>query len=321
MPMSRKGNRGSLPFELTLLGTNAATPAFDRHPSAQVLCVQDHYYLIDCGEGTQMQMLKYAVKRSKIKQIFISHLHGDHVYGLIGLLNSFALNGRSTPLAVFGPEGLEEMIMIQVKYGGGGFPYPLEFHVVDCSSSGVIFEDHLLSVQSIPLVHRVPTSGFLFKEKQRPRNIIGEKIIAYQIPYSEIPGIKSGADFILPDGRIISNSELTIDPPEPRSYAYCSDTRYSETILPIIKGVDLLYHESTFCADMQEQAEASMHSTALEAATIAKKAGIKKLLLGHFSSRYRDVSPFEEEARSVFAEAYIGVEGETHAVEVKRERL
>lgn len=315
--MSKEGNR-SLPFELTVLGINAATPAFNRHPSAQVLCVQEQYYLIDCGEGTQMQMLKYSVKRSKIQQIFISHLHGDHVYGLIGLLTSFGLNGRSSPLEVFGPKGLEEMIMVQIKYGGGGFPYPIQFHVVDCHASAVIFEDKVLTVQSIPLVHRVPTIGYLFQEKRRPRNMRAEKIQDYQIPFKAIPGIKSGEDYILPDGKVIQNSELTIAPPEPRAFAYCSDTRYTETIIPLIKGVDLLYHESTFCQDMLEQAEASMHSTAFEAATIAKKAGAKQLLLGHFSSRYRDISSFEKEARTVFEASYLCEEGATYSIDWER---
>lgn len=304
----------SLPFDLTLLGVNAATPAFDRHPSAQVLCIQEHYFLIDCGEGTQMQMLKYGVKRNKINHIFISHLHGDHIFGLVGLLTSYGLNGRLAPLDIFSPAGLQEMIDVQVRYAGGGLPYPVRFHEVNCSESAIVFENDQLTVRSIPLEHRVPTSGYLFKEKWRPRNMRPEKIQAYQIHFSEIPGIKAGADFTLPDGTVIPNAELTFDPPTPRSFAYCSDTRYTETIIPIIKGVDLLYHESTFCTEFQEQAELSMHSTAKEAATIAKKAGVKKLLLGHYSSRYRELDPFVEEAKSIFQESYLGEEGATHVV-------
>ena len=249
----------SLPFDLTLLGVNAATPAFDRHPSAQVLCIQEHYFLIDCGEGTQMQMLKYGVKRNKINHIFISHLHGDHIFGLVGLLTSYGLNGRLAPLDIFSPAGLQEMIDVQVRYAGGGLPYPVRFHEVNCSESAIVFENDQLTVRSIPLEHRVPTSGYLFKEKWRPRNMRPEKIQAYQIHFSEIPGIKAGADFTLPDGTVIPNAELTFDPPTPRSFAYCSDTRYTETIIPIIKGVDLLYHESTFCTEFKEQAELSMH--------------------------------------------------------------
>ena len=314
MPMSKEETRDSLPFELTILGINAATPAFGRHPSAQVLQVQEKYYLVDCGEGTQMQMLKYEVKRSKINQIFISHLHGDHVYGLIGLLTSYGLNGRKAPLDIFSPAGLEEMIDIQISYSGGGLPYPVQFHVVDTTLHTLIFEDQLVEVYAIPLQHRVPTNGFLFIEKERPRNIIGEKIKAYQIPYQIIPDIKAGADLTLPDGTVIPNEELTIPPPKPRAYAYCSDTRFTETIIPIVEGVDLLYHESTFCSDANEQAEVSMHSTALEAATIAKKAGVGKLILGHFSSRYRDLSSFEKEATTVFPDSVVGEEGGRYAV-------
>ena len=312
--MSKEEIRDSLPFELTILGVNAATPAFGRHPSAQILQVQEKYYLVDCGEGTQMQMLNFGVKRSKINQIFISHLHGDHVYGLIGLLTSLGLNGRTAALEIFSPGGLKEMIDIQISYSGGGLPYPIQFHEVDTTQNTIIFEDQLVRVYSIPLQHRVPTNGFLFTEKERPRNIIGDKIKEYKIPYQVIPSIKSGADFTLPDGRVVPNEELTIAPPIPRSYAYCSDTRFTESIIPLIKGVDLLYHEATFCSDAKEQAEVSMHSTAQEAATIALKAGVGKLILGHFSSRYRDLSLFKEEAIKIFPESIIGEEGGSYAV-------
>lgn len=314
MLVSREKTPDNLPYEVTLLGVSAAMPAFDRHPSAQLLRIQEKYYLIDCGEGTQMQLRRYALKWSKINQIFISHLHGDHFFGLIGLLNSYGLAGRTAPLDIFGPDGLEKIIMIQLRYGGGNLPYPLRFHRVDCTFSSSIYEDQHVRVYSIPLGHRIPTSGFLFREKERPRNMIGETISTYQIPYSVIPEIKAGADFELPDGRIIPNANLTIDPPAPRSYAYCSDTQYTESIIPIIDRVDLLYHESTFCADLQEQAKITMHSTAFDAASIAKKAKVKKLLLGHYSSRYRDIGLFETEARTVFDESYLGEEGKTYRV-------
>ena len=301
-------------FDLTLLGTNSALPAHNRFPSAQVLNVQEKLYLIDCGEGTQVRMIDFNIQRSKINQIFISHLHGDHVYGLIGLLTSYGLMGRKQPLDVFSPEGLEEMILIQLKYSGGGFSYPVRFHVLEPSRHLKIFEDPVVEVYSLPLDHRIPTSGFLFKEKKRKANLRKEKIEEYQIHYTKITKIISGADLELSTGQIIPNVELVYPAPRTRSFAYCSDTRFNEALIPLVRGVDLLYHESTFSEDRKEQAIITKHSTAKEAATIAKEASVGKLILGHYSSRYGDLSVLLEEARAVFPETELGIEGRTFEV-------
>lgn len=299
-------------FSITLLGTSSASPQPGRFTSAQVLHAQERLYLIDCGEGTQMRMTDFQVRRSKISQIFISHLHGDHFYGLMGLLTSYALNDRRDPIDIFSPPGLEEIVKVMsLPQGGGAFPFPLRFHIVDTTKHQLIFEDKTLRVYSIPLAHRIPTSGFLFVEKERPRNILPEKIEQYDIPYKKIPAIKQGADLELPNGQVIPNAELTIDPPPPRSYAYCSDTRFKPDIVPMIKDVDVLYHEATFMQSELQNAIETMHSTAAEAATIAKNAGAKQLLLGHFSTRYKDIQPLLAEAQAIFPNALAGEDGMT----------
>jgi len=305
-------------FELTILGCNSAIPAYNRHPSAQILNVNESLYLIDCGEGTQVQMNRYNIRRNKINQIFISHLHGDHIFGLIGLLTSFSLNGRTEPLDIFSPAGLEEIIRIQLKHTGGVLSYPMIFHVLDTKSHQLIFEDENLEVFTIPLIHRVPTNGYLFKEKKRPLNLIPDILEQHHIPFSAIPEIKEGKDYITPEGKVFSNEHLTLAPYKPRSYAYCSDTLYTETILPIIKEVDMLYHETTFCEDRAEFTEVTMHSTAKQAATIAKKAKAGLLITGHYSSRYPDLSQLLAEAQSVFKPTVLGIEGEQYIVEPKR---
>lgn len=307
-------------FELTLLGTGAALPMPGRFTSAQVLNVNNHLYLLDCGEGTQMRMTAFQVRRSKIGQIFISHLHGDHFYGLMGLLTSFALNDRSQPLDIFSPPGLEEIIRVMLHYQGSGeSPYPIRFHVVDTTQHQKIFEDHQLEVYSIPLQHRIPTSGYLFREKQRPRNMIPEKISEYNIPFSEINKIKAGADFQLQDGTIIPNAELTHSPSLPRTYAYCSDTRYAPEIIPYIKGVDILYHEATFLQADADIAFENAYSTTHQAANIAKAAAVKQLVIGHFSSRYKDATLFAQEARTIFPATLGGEDGMVLEVPFQRD--
>lgn len=307
-------------FELTLLGTGAALPMPGRFTSAQVLNVNNHLYLVDCGEGTQMRMTDYQVRRSKIRQIFISHLHGDHFYGLMGLLTSFALNDRSQPLDIFSPAGLKEIIQTMLHYQGSGETiYPIHFHILDTSKHQLIFEDNQLEVYSIPLQHRVPVSGFVFREKQRPRNILPEKIEAYHIPVSEIKKIKEGADYQLPNGTIIPNAELTQAPPRPRSYAYCSDTTYAPEIIPYIKGVDILYHEATYLQEDEAIAKQNSHTTAVQAARIAKAAEVEKLVIGHFSSRYKDGTLFEQEARTIFPDTIAAEDGMVLEVPFRRE--
>lgn len=296
-------------FELTLLGTNSAVPTADRFTTAQVLDVQSNAYLIDCGEGAQIRMHQFKVRKGKINAVFISHLHGDHINGLVGFLNSLALNNRTTPLNIFAPEGLEKLVDISLTLVGSTFPYPCIFHTIDTTQSALIYEDKHIEVYTIPLVHRVPTSGFLFKEKSRGRKIIADRIEAYNVPFSEIKAIKAGADWESPDGTIIANHLLTSEATPVRSYAYCSDTAYTESILPIIKGVDLLYHEATYCEDASALAGERGHSTAREAATIAKLADVKQLILGHYSSRYKDLNPFLEEAQSIFPNVVLGQDG------------
>lgn len=300
-------------FEVQLLGTNSALPAFGRHPTAQVLSTDSQKYLIDCGEGTQMQFQRYGIRPSRMHQVFISHLHGDHFYGLIGLLTTLGLLGRTKPLDIFAPAGLEEIIQVQTRYAGGEPPFKLQFHTLDTEKHQLIFENHQLTVHSIPLDHRVPTCGFLFREKRKERKMIGETIAQYDIPYSAIPAIKKGEDFIDAAGQRIANDLLTEAPNPSYSYAYCSDTRYKEDIIPIIEGVDILYHESTFQTDLIAKTGPTGHSTAAQAAEIAKRAKVGRLILGHYSSRYEDIEGFAEEARAIFPQVVAGVEGECYS--------
>jgi len=286
-----------------------------RHPSAQVLNVQEKLFLIDCGEGTQMQLDAYDIRKSRIRQIFISHLHGDHIYGLIGLLTSFGLLGREKSIDIFAPYGLEDIIYTNLKYVGGTFPFPVNFHVLDTTKHQLIFESKIVEVFTIPLEHRVETCGYLFREKERPRNILPEKIQEYNIPFEQIPGIKENQnDFVTEEGRVIPNAELTRDPVPPRSFAYCSDTLYTEKILPIITGVDLLYHETTYCHDKLEEAKVAMHTTAQQAAILAQKAQVGRLITGHYSARYPTSAPIVAEASAIFPNTLPGEEGRVYAV-------
>lgn len=270
-------------------------------PTAQLLEVSSHYYLIDCGEGTQVQLRKAKAKFSKINQIFISHLHGDHVFGLIGLISSFQLLGRETSLYIYGPKGIQDFIMNQLRHTQSRCSFQLFFTELESTTSEKIFEDKQVEVYTIPLDHRIYTNGFLFREKPKPRKLNIEAIKKYpEIEYCDYENLKQGKDYQLNDGMLIHNSELTFDPPPPRSYAFCSDTRYKPDIVPFIKNVDLLYHESTFLSDLQEMAVATGHSTAKEAASIAREADVGRLILGHFSNRYEDLSVMLEEAKTVF---------------------
>jgi ribonuclease Z len=296
-------------FQLTLLGTSSAIPTPRRFTAAQVLEVQGNVYLIDCGEGTQIRMQEHGVRKSKINQVFISHLHGDHINGLIGFITSFGLSGRTEAMDIFSPPGLEKYFNAYNALTNNVLPFEVRFHEIDTEKHQLIFEDALLEVYSIPLFHRVPTSGFLFKEKQRPRSIQGEKIGAYNIPYQDIPAIKQGQDWITPEGERIPNKALTKAPPPPRSYAYCSDTSYTKSIVPIVQDVDLLYHEATYCEDGATLAKERGHATAKEAAMIAKLAGAKQLILGHYSSRYKSTAQFEQEAKAIFPNTAAGEDG------------
>ena len=301
-------------FELTILGSSSATPAFQRNPAAQVLNIHEKLFLIDCGEATQIQLSRYKIKSQKINHIFISHLHGDHYLGLMGLLSSFHLNGREATLHIYCFEELKEILDLQFKVSNTKLSFTVEYHFMDLTDRKIIFEDKEILVESIRLNHRVPCVGFLFKEKPRPRNVIREKISQYNIPYEVLPDIKSGKDFTDGDGNLIKNSELTIAAGPPGSFAYCSDTLYDESILSSISGIDLLYHEATFLDDMKKRAAETFHSTSVEAAQIASKAGVNKLIIGHFSARYKDLQPLLDEARSIFPNTFLAVEGEKFQV-------
>ena len=302
-------------FSLTILGSNSAIPAHGRFPSAQVLNIQEDLYMIDCGEGAQIRLSDFKIKRSKINQIFISHLHGDHVFGLPGLLNSFSLAGRKAPLDIFAPSGLEEMIDVIFETTQAHKTYEINFHVVDTEKHKLIFENKKIKVYSIPLQHRIATTGYLFKEKPFSKNIIPEKIAEHDIPFSKIKEIKDGADFTAEEGIVIPNHELVFEGKKPRSYAYCSDTVYLESIIPIIKNVNLLYHEATFGKEMAKVSFERGHSTTQEAATIAKKAEVGKLLIGHFSTRYLDLNILLNEANEVFPNSHLAIEGETFGID------
>ena len=301
-------------FEVTILGCNAAVPMHGRHPSAQVLRVRNRLYLIDCGEGTQMRMSAFKIARSRIHQIFISHLHGDHLFGLIGLLTSLSLQDRKDALHVYAPEGVQEIVDVFKKYSQVHFSYPLHIHAIDTTQSNLIHEDDVVQVFSIPLEHRVPCAGFLFKERQSLPSIIPEAIEQYQIPFSEINAIKNGANFVAPDGRIIPHEQLTRPAPAPRSYAYCSDTVYSPSIVPQIMGVNLLYHEATFLSEAADRAKKYAHSTAQEAAKIAAEAKVGMLLIGHYSSKYASSLPLLAEAMRYFPDTVAAEEGKTYPI-------
>jgi ribonuclease Z len=300
-------------FEVTILGCSAAFPANGLFTTAQVLNINDQYFLIDCGEGTQIRLREYHIKYSKINHIFISHVHGDHILGLPGLLGSFGLLGRKQALHIHCPEGVQEFVEAFIQYSNvRKMEYPLHFHIHQSDKPEVILETKELTVTTIPLEHDAPTAGFLFKEKNRPRNMIKEKIEEYGIPFPQIPLIKSGADFQLPDGKTVPNSELTKAASAPRSYAFCSDTAYNETMLPLIQNVNLLYHESTFGDEkLEDLKKRNIHSTARQAATIAKKATVGKLILGHFSPRYKDLNVLLRQAKEVFSNTELALDGRT----------
>jgi ribonuclease Z len=295
-------------FEVTILGSNSALPSHGRHPTSQVVNHDENLYLVDCGEGTQIQLSTYKIKRSKINHIFISHLHGDHYYGLIGLLTSYHLLKRTEPVNLYGPKGLKEILEVNFRYSDTRLVYTLNIHEINCSDSELILESDQLAISTIPMKHRIPCCGFLFRQKPAGRKIIAEKIAFYEIPLSAIPDLRTGKDISLGD-RKIPNEELTTDPPIPKSYAYCSDTLYNETFLNIIHGVDMMYHETTFMDDSKGRAEITYHSTTLQAGMIAKKAAVKKLLIGHFSSKYDDLSLLLQETKSIFENTELAEEG------------
>jgi len=300
-------------FEVTILGSSSATPIFNRNPSAQVLNINEHLYLVDCGEGTQQQMLRFDVKGSRIDHIFISHLHGDHYLGLVGLLSSMHLNGRTRPLKLFGPPELMEIINLQLKYSETTLQYAIDF-VVTSREAEVILDNQDITVETIPLDHRIPSTGFLFKQKKRLRKILKEKIEGLDIPVEYYSAIKKGEDYLSPEGKIYKNDDITVSPDEPKTYAYCSDTLYNENYFKQISNADLLYHEATFLNNMLDRAQSTHHTTALQAGDVAIKTNAKRLLIGHFSARYKTLNELLDEARSVFPDTELAIEGKTFVI-------
>lgn len=300
-------------FQVTVLGCAAATPTSARFTTAQVVQFHNKLFLLDCGEAAQIQIRRMRLPMMRINHIFISHLHGDHFLGLPGLLFSYHLMDRKKQLHIYSPPGLQEIIQVHFKISGTEPSYPIVFH--DVQQGGLtIYEDRYISVETLEMEHRLPTFGYLFKEKPRLRNIKKEKIEEYDIPIERIPGIKAGKDFEDQKGNMISNQELTHEPPAPRRYAFCSDTSYTEKFLNQIRGVDLLYHEATFLKEKGMMAREKSHSTTLEAATIAQKAKVKQLLLGHYSARYDDTNQFVEEASEIFPNTLLADEGKIFQV-------
>ncbi len=302
-------------MKLHILGCHSATPRSVAFPSAQVLEIGNELLLIDAGEGMQIQLRKYKHKFNRIKHIFISHLHGDHFYGLVGYLSTLRLIGREKEVHIYAPVGLKEIIELQFKITQTDINYPLYFHELSNPESELILETDKFTVQTIPLAHRIYTNGFLIKEKPALRKLNIDAVRKYpEIETWAYHNLKRGKDFVREDGSVIPNSELTLPPPPPKSYAYCSDTAYHPDMIPVIKGVDLLYHEATFLEADKNLAEKTKHSTARQAAQIAKDAGVKKLVLGHFSSRYPDETLFIKEASEIFPEVDIAQEGKTFEV-------
>ena len=293
------------PFKVHILGCGSALPTLHHMASSQVVELRDKQFMVDCGEGTQVQIRRSRINFNKIQAVFISHIHGDHCFGLIGMISTFGLQGRKSPLQVYAPAALGPMLQSQIELFCQHLSFEVVFHAIDTEKTDVIYEDRSLTVSTIPLQHRLPTCGFLFREKPTLPHIRRDMIDYLEIPVSQINNIKNGAGWTTPDGRTYSHEELTTPAESTRAYAYCSDTRYVPTLHELIAGVDLLYHESTYCRDSQHRAEAYWHSTAADAATVAREAGVKKLLLGHYSSRYPDENAFLDEAREIFPESYL----------------
>ncbi|SFU42782.1 ribonuclease Z [Pustulibacterium marinum] len=296
-------------MKVTILGCYSATPRTLNNPTAQVLEINNRIFLIDCGEGTQVQLRKNKIKFNRIKHVFISHLHGDHFFGLPGLVSTFQMLGRETELHIYGPKGIKEAILLYLKLGNSYTTYPLYFHELTSKDSEVILDDERVTVQTIPLSHRVYTNGFLFTEKPKERKLDINAVLNYEIDKCYYQNIKNGKDVTLEDGTVISNEKLTFDPPSAKSYAFCSDTKYKPDIIPLIKGVTALYHEATFLDKHKHLCEHTKHSTAKQAGMIASEAEAKNLILGHYSTRYDGQEAFKEEAAEVFPSVALAQDG------------
>lgn len=299
-------------FGVTILGNNSALPAYGRHPTAQVVTLKDQMILIDCGEGTQMQLSRYKIRISKINYIFISHLHGDHYFGLIGLLTSFGLLNRKSELTIICPPELPAIIQIQLNAASIQLSYPIRYQLMH--TAGTVAETRHFRIDCFAVSHRISCWGCWIEEKKLPRKINREKVLSYKIPAAFYAQLQLGADYQTSSGMVIKNEELTFPGTIPRSYAFSSDTLYIPELASIVKGVTLLYHEATYLQDLPEKAKERYHSTSVEAASIALMAGAQKLIIGHFSSKYEDITAFETEAKSVFPETSLAMEGVTYLV-------
>ncbi|WP_421920064.1 ribonuclease Z [Marinifilum sp.] len=306
-------------FEVTILGSNSALPTTKRYPTAQVLNVLERFFLIDCGEGTQIQMKRFKVPMSRINHIFISHTHGDHIFGLIGLLSTYALQGRKSDLHIYGHRKLEKLITFQLEILETKKQYNIYFHTIFGQETQTLFEDDKVFVQSFPLKHgAMPCAGFLVKEKERPRTLLADLLDQYNIPIRCRQSLKMGKDFVTESGDVIPNKQLTKDPLPTRSYAFCTDTAPYKKIIPIIKNVDLLYHEATFLKTEAKLAKATYHSTSEQAAEIANEAEVKKLIIGHFSTRFKTLDEHLKEAQTVFENTSLAEDGKKFTIELDR---
>jgi ribonuclease Z len=304
-----------LNFKITILGSSGALPAYGRHPASQLIEVQNRYFLVDCGEGTQMQLMRLQANFHRINHIFISHLHGDHYLGLMGLVFTMHLQRRVNDLHLYSHRGLDEIITTQLRYSRSAPSFKIIFHHLEKGVQEIIYEDDVLTVETLPLSHKIRCSGFIFKEKAKPRRIDKSKL-PQGLLIQQVAGLKNGLDIRDESGAVLyTNESLTFAPRKSRSYAYCSDTVFDEGLVQHLKNIDLLYHEATFMTDEESKATETKHSTARQAAKIAKLADVNKLILGHFSARYKDLSPMLEEAKSVFINTELAIEGEEFVIQ------
>lgn len=305
-----------MPFKITILGSSGAVPTYGRFPSAQFIEIKNYHLLIDCGEGAQVQMMRYDLSMHRIDHIFISHLHGDHYLGLMGLLFTFHLNRRTDDLHLYSHKGLDEIIITQLRYSKSALNFKIVFHTLTPGKQEIVLENKHFTVETIPLSHKLICSGFLIREKPKPRRIDKEKLPSGLL-IQQILDLKSGGDVTDAEtGNILyRNEDLTLPARASRSYAYCSDTQYHEKLVPQLQNIDVLYHEATFTTEDESKAIETMHSTARQAALIAQKASVKKLLIGHFSARYKDLSALHREATAVFPNTYLAQEGETFVIQ------
>lgn len=299
------------PFKVHILGCGSALPTLQHNASSQIVELREKLFMIDCGEGTQIQLRRSRIHFSKIIAVFISHLHGDHCFGLPGMISTFGMTGRTAPLHIYAPAAFEPILEQTLSFFCQGLEFKVVFHAVDTTQNKVVYEDRSLTVETIPLQHRIDCCGYLFREKPILPHIRRDMIDFYKIPISQINNIKAGADWVTPEGEVIANSRLTTPAEPARSYAYCSDTRYIKTLHELVKGVSTLYHESTYSAEDAERARLYWHSTSQDAAKVARDASVGKLLLGHFSARYNNESQLLEEAKEIFPNSYLTCEGAT----------